>query len=93
MINGRISERSFRRWGRAPRFIAALLAEFDVCLARSEADGDRLSALGAPNVLVAGDIKFDAPTLPADRRELAELAGLTSGRQMWIAASTHEGEE
>ena len=93
MINGRISERSFRRWGKAPRFIAALLAEFDVCLARSEADGDRLSALGAPNVLVAGDIKFDAPTLPADRRELAELAGLTSGRQMWIAASTHEGEE
>jgi 3-deoxy-D-manno-octulosonic-acid transferase len=93
MINGRISERSFRRWGRAPRFIAALLAEFDVCLARSEADGDRLSALGAPNVLVAGDIKCDAPTLPADRRELAELAGLTSGRQMWIAASTHEGEE
>jgi 3-deoxy-D-manno-octulosonic-acid transferase len=64
-----------------------------VCLARSEADGDRLSTLGAPNVLVAGDIKFDAPTLPADRRELAELAGLTSGRQMWIAASTHEGEE
>jgi 3-deoxy-D-manno-octulosonic-acid transferase len=44
-------------------------------------------------VLIAGDIKFDAPTLPADRRELAELAGLTSGRQIWIAASTHEGEE
>ena len=93
MINGRISERSFRRWGRAPRFIAALLQDFDVCLARSEADGERLTALGAPNVLVAGDIKFDAPTLPADRRELAELAGLTSGRQMWIAASTHDGEE
>ncbi len=93
MINGRMSERSFRRWGKAPRFIAALLTKFDVCLARSEADSERLSTLGAPNVLVPGDIKFDAPTLPADRRELAELAGLTSGRQMWIAASTHEGEE
>jgi 3-deoxy-D-manno-octulosonic-acid transferase len=93
MINGRMSERSFRRWGRAPRFIAALLTQFDVCLARSEADSERLSTLGAPNVLVPGDIKFDAATLPADRRELAELAGLTSGRQMWIAASTHEGEE
>src|SRR5262249_47596775 len=68
-------------------------AKFDVCLARSEADSERLSTLGAPKVLVPGDIKFDAPTLPADRRELAELAGLTSGRQMWIAASTHEGEE
>ena len=83
-----------RRWLKAPRFIGALLGnDFDLCLARSESDGERLAALGAPSVLVAGDIKFDAPTLPADRRELAELAGLTSGRQIWIAASTHEGEE
>ncbi len=93
MVNGRISERSFRRWRKAPRFIAALLTAFDVCLARSEADYERLTGLGAPNALVAGDIKFDVRTLPADQRELAELAGLTSGRQMWIAASTHEGEE
>ena len=93
MVNGRISERSFRRWRKAPRFIAALLTAFDVCLARSEADYERLTALGAPSVVVAGDIKFDARTLPADQRELAELAGSSSGRQMWIAASTHEGEE
>jgi 3-deoxy-D-manno-octulosonic-acid transferase len=93
MVNGRISERSFRRWAKAPRFIAALLKGFDLCLARSEGDGGRLAALGAPRVLVAGDVKFDAPTLPVDRRELAELAGLTSGRQIWIAASTHDGEE
>ena len=93
MVNGRISERSFRRWRAAPRFIAALLARFDLCLARSEADGERLAALGAPRVLIAGDIKYDAAALPADRRELAELSGLTSGRQIWIAASTHAGEE
>ena len=93
MINGRISERSYNRWLKARRFIGALLSQFDVCLARSEGDGERLTALGAQRVLVAGDIKFDAPALPADRRELAELAGLTSGRQIWIAASTHEGEE
>ena len=93
IINGRMSERSFNRWRRAPRFIGALLGRFDLCLARSEDDGERLLTLGAPDVLVAGDIKFDAPALPADRRELAELSGLTSGRQIWIAASTHEGEE
>ncbi len=93
MINGRMSERSFNRWRKAPRFIGALLAHFDLCLARSEDDGERLLTLGAPKVLIAGDIKFDAQALPADRRELAELAGLTSGRQIWIAASTHEGEE
>ena len=93
MVNGRISERSLSRWKKAPRFIAALMKDFDLCLARSESDGERLVALGASRVVVAGDVKFDAPTLPADRRELAELAGLTSGRQIWIAASTHEGEE
>ena len=93
MINGRMSQRSFNRWRRAPGFIAALLGRFDLCLARSDNDGERLMSLGAPTVLVAGDIKFDAPALPADRRELAELSGLTSGRQIWIAASTHEGEE
>ncbi len=93
MINGRMSERSFTRWRMAPGFIGALLGRFDLCLARSDDDGERFLSLGAPAVLVAGDIKFDAPALPADRRELAELSGLTSGRQIWIAASTHEGEE
>ncbi len=48
MVNGRISERSFNRWLRAPRFIGALLGNFDLCLARSEGDGERLAALGAP---------------------------------------------
>ena len=93
MVNGRMSQRSFNRWRRAPGFIGALLGCFDLCLARSDDDGERLLSLGAPAVLVAGDIKFDAPALPADRRELAELSGLISGRQVWIAASTHEGEE
>jgi 3-deoxy-D-manno-octulosonic-acid transferase len=93
MINGRISERSFNRWRRAPRLIGALLAHFDLCLARTEADGQRFVALGAPRVLIAGDIKYDAAALPADRHELAALSGLTSGRQIWIAASTHAGEE
>ncbi len=38
-------------------------------------------------------MKFDAPPPPADPRELAELSGLVSGRRLWIAASTHPGEE
>jgi 3-deoxy-D-manno-octulosonic-acid transferase len=52
-----------------------------------------LAALGAPNVRLAGNLKYDAPPPPADRQELAALSGLISGRQVWIAASTHEGEE
>jgi 3-deoxy-D-manno-octulosonic-acid transferase len=93
LVNARMSERSFGRWRRAPDFIGALLARIDLCLAQSQGDGDRLTRLGAPRVAVAGNLKYDAPAPPVDRQELAELAGLTSGRQIWIAASTHEGEE
>lgn len=93
MVNARMSERSYERWRRAPRFIGALLSRVDLCLAQSQADADRLAGLGAPDVRVAGNLKFDAPTPPADRQELAALAGLTSGRQIWVAASTHDGEE
>jgi 3-deoxy-D-manno-octulosonic-acid transferase len=93
LVNARMSERSFARWARAPDFIGALLARVDLALAQSEGDGDRLAKLGAPHVALPGNLKYDAPPPPADRQELAELAGLTSGRQIWIAASTHDGEE
>ena len=42
---------------------------------------------------LVGNLKYDAPPPPADRQELASLSGRLSGRQVWIAASTHEGEE
>jgi len=93
LINARMSARSLRRWLKAPDFIGALLARVDLCLAQSADDGERLRRLGAPRVMFAGNLKFDAPAPPADLQELAALAGLTSGRQIWIAASTHEGEE
>jgi 3-deoxy-D-manno-octulosonic-acid transferase len=93
MVNARMSARSCARWRRAPDFIGALLSRVDLCLAQSEADAERLACLGAPAVRVSGNLKFDAPAPPADRQELAGLAGLTSGRQIWIAASTHDGEE
>jgi 3-deoxy-D-manno-octulosonic-acid transferase len=93
LVNARLSERSFRRWSRLRGFIGALLARIDLCLAQSEGDGERFAQLGAPRVRLVGNMKYDAPAPPADRRELASLSGLISGRQAWIAASTHEGEE
>jgi 3-deoxy-D-manno-octulosonic-acid transferase len=93
LVNARLSERSFRRWVRLRSFIGALLGRVDLCLAQSEGDGRRLSELGAPEVRLVGNLKYDAPPPPADRQELAALAGRISGRQVWIAASTHEGEE
>ena len=93
MVNARMSARSFAAGGRAPRFIGALLAG-SICASRkATATASRLAALGARAVAGDRQSKYDAPAPPADLKELAALSGLTSGRQIWIAASTHEGEE
>jgi 3-deoxy-D-manno-octulosonic-acid transferase len=92
MVNARMSRKSFERWTRAPAFIGALLGRVDLSLAQTEGDADRLRRLGA-RASAIGNLKYDTPAPPADRQELAALAGLTSGRQIWIAASTHDGEE
>ncbi len=93
MVNARMSPRSHARWRHARGFIGALMQNFELCLAQSLDDAERLAELGARNVRAIGNLKFDAPAPPADRKELAALTGLTSGRRIWIAASTHEGEE
>ena len=93
LVNGRMSERSFRRWSRLPHVARALLDRFALCLAQSQADAERLFRLGAPRIGVAGNLKFDASPPPADPRALAQLSGLLSGRPVWVAASTHAGEE
>ena len=93
MVNARMSERSFERWRKAPNFIRALLGRIDLSLAQSRGDAERLVGLGAREVQVMGNLKYDAPAPPADRQELAALSGLTSGRPIWVAASTHDGEE
>ncbi len=93
LVNARMSERSFRRWYKAPRTSRYLLSSFDRCLAQSQGDGERLAQLGAPRVSIAGNLKFDVPAPPAEADTLAILDGLTTGRPVWIAASTHPGEE
>jgi 3-deoxy-D-manno-octulosonic-acid transferase len=93
LVNARMSQRSYERWKRAPRSIQALLNPIHLCLAQSVADASRLIDLGAARVQVAGNLKYDVPALPADPQELAELRALIGSRPVWLAASTHDGEE
>ena len=53
----------------------------------------RLRALGCCRVGEPGDLKLAAPPLPADETELRRLRELLAGRPVWLAASTHPGEE
>jgi 3-deoxy-D-manno-octulosonic-acid transferase len=93
LINARLSPRSFARWRRAPAFARDLLRTFECVQARSEADADRFRALGARRVEAPGDLKFAAPPLPFDPAELDRLQAVVAGRPVWLAASTHPGEE
>jgi 3-deoxy-D-manno-octulosonic-acid transferase len=93
LVNARLSERAFRRWSHAPLFAKALMGQFSLCLAQSQEDAERLARLGAPHVLVAGNMKYDVPPPPVDPHLLASLSGMVAGRPIWLAASTHPGEE
>ncbi|MBS0560172.1 MAG: 3-deoxy-D-manno-octulosonic acid transferase [Proteobacteria bacterium] len=93
LINARLSARSHARWQRVPGFARHLLDGFALVQPRGAADGDRLAGLGAAGVTAPGDLKFAAPPLPADAAPLAALRAALAGRPVWLAASTHPGEE
>jgi 3-deoxy-D-manno-octulosonic-acid transferase len=93
LVNGRMSERSFRGWERCPGTAKALLSRIAICLTQTQEDGARFAKLGAPRVSVAGNLKFDAPVPPADPQQLAYLGSMIARRPVWVAASTHPGEE
>lgn len=93
LVNGRMSERSYRRWRSTGGAAARLLRQLEPCLAQSEDDARRLRALGASGVEVIGNLKLAAPPLDADPAALDVLRGALAGRPVWLAASTHPGEE
>ena len=93
VVNGRMSERSFRGWARTPRSAEALLARIAICLAQTDEDADRFRRLGAPRVSVSGNLKYDSEVPPADGQQLAHLRDLVGDRPVWVAASTHPGED
>jgi 3-deoxy-D-manno-octulosonic-acid transferase len=93
LVNARMSDRSFGRWQKVPGFARRVVGGFARIQARGELDADRLKALGAVRVDTRGDLKFAAPPLPVIQAELERLREVLAGRPVWLAASTHPGEE
>jgi 3-deoxy-D-manno-octulosonic-acid transferase len=92
LLNARLSQRSFDRWRHVPETARTLLGCFDLCLAQDAAQAERLRSLGATAATV-GDLKSAAAPLPADPAKLATLRAAIGTRPVWLAASTHPGEE
>jgi 3-deoxy-D-manno-octulosonic-acid transferase len=94
VINGRLSPRAFAKWSRLGRMArAAVFPRLDVVLAQSNIDADRFSRLGAENVSLVGNLKWAAPPLPNNQELFTNIFEAWKGRIVWLAASTHAGEE
>ncbi|MCH8544064.1 MAG: lipid IV(A) 3-deoxy-D-manno-octulosonic acid transferase [Alcanivorax sp.] len=94
LVNGRLSARTFAGYRRVPALTAPMLAGVSRLLVQSSADAQRFRTLGAPPtaVEITGSIKFDTD-LTAVRPIAVQLRTDWSGRPVWIAASTHRGED
>jgi 3-deoxy-D-manno-octulosonic-acid transferase len=96
IASARVSERSMRRYARFPGLLRAALANDVWVGAQTEADGQRFAALGVPpaRISVSGNIKFDRTLPPGIAERGAQLrARYGAGRPVWVAGSTHAGEE
>lgn len=96
LANVRLSARSAAGYSRWPKLVAPMLRSVSAIAAQTGDDAQRLLALGAASehVVVTGSMKFDV-RVPASVREEGEVLRRCFGveRGVWIAASTHEGEE
>jgi len=92
LVSARMTQKSADGWARAPAAARALLGRFDLILPQDAATAERLQRLGG----VTGpqlNLKQVGEPLPCDEDELNRLRGLTAGRPVILAASTHPGEE
>ncbi len=96
VINGRLSERSFRGYRRFRWLLSSTFQRLSLVAAQTEEYAERFRALGAPNTIVTGSLKFDnAPsdrTLPAIQA-LREWADWSGRETIFVAGSTGEPED
>lgn len=93
LVNARMSHRSFRRWRRRPGMSLPLFSRFSLVLAQTDALARRFRQLGAHKVITVGNLKIDAPPPPVHKEHLARLKTTIGKRTLFLAASTHPGEE
>ena len=93
LANARLSERSARGYGKLAALARPAFSALSAVAAQTPGDGERIAALGAGKVSVCGNLKFDV-TPPPEKIALGHAWREALGdRQIWLAASTREGEE
>ncbi|TDY25526.1 3-deoxy-D-manno-octulosonic-acid transferase [Paraburkholderia sp. BL6665CI2N2] len=93
LTNARMSARSYKRAAKFGSATKDVFGGFARVLAQSPSDAERLTALGARNVAVLGNLKFDMSTPPELAARGHAWRAAIGARPVWVAASTREGEE
>ena len=93
LVNGRISNKSFKRWQQFDFISKELLGCFTYCLGQSEEDAYRLRVLGAKDSMCLGNLKYAGINPPVDADKKAEILEQIEGRPLWAVSSTHSDEE
>lgn len=93
LVNARLSARSQRGYQRFLPLIRPALRQLAAVAAQTAADAERLTAIGAENVRVFGNIKFDVTPAPEKLALGGQWRAECGARPVWLAASTREDEE
>ena len=96
VVNARLSEKSAGGYQRLSSLARSMLKNVSLIIAQGQKDAERLIALGAnrDKVIVTGNLKFDIHIPYSATEQTQALRRYFSvNRPVWIAASTHEGEE
>ncbi len=96
LANARLSQQSFKGYAKFPKLTREMLSSITTLAAHATSDGERFIKLGidAKKVSVTGSIKFEI-NVPASILEQAQVLrnSLGQSRSIWVAASTHQGED
>ena len=93
LVNGRISNKSFKRWQQFDYISKELLSCFTFCLGQSEEDAYRLRVLGARDSTCLGNLKFAGLPIPVDEAKKHEIMLQIGDRRLFCISSTHDNEE
>ncbi len=95
LMNGRLSEKSYRGYARLGALVRPMLGRFQVLAVQTEAEAERFRQLGADpqRIKVNGSVKFDLTLDDPVKTAASALRAEFTQRPVWIAASTHPGED
>ncbi len=93
LVNARLSERSLRRGQRFDGLLGDAARQITLVTSQTEADAVRLKAMGARDVQVTGNLKFDVVVPDVMREAGIALRQRIGARPVLLCASTREGEE